>query len=58
MSDFMTALYAAVTAIEEGKIAEAVVDERIIGPDGTERVLSVEARREVRHFDACDGDAG
>lgn len=48
----MTALFAAVTAIEEGKVAEAIVEDRLIDPGGIERVLSVEVRRDVRHFEA------
>ena len=47
--DFMAALYAAVTAVEEGKVAEAVVEHRCTNDD-QEVTFSVEIRREVRMF--------
>lgn len=48
--DFMAALYAGVTAIEEGKLAEVEVEHRVIDEDGDEVILTVIARREVRPY--------
>ena len=46
---FAVAVYAAICAIEDGKIAEASVEERrTVGE--AELVLTVEVRREVRHY--------
>ena len=48
--DLMTAFYAAVCAIEEGKIAECEVEHRVVVGE-SEITLTLTARREVKPYE-------
>lgn len=50
MTDPMPMYFAAVNAVEEGRIAEAEVDWSITHEDGSEERLTVTVRNEVKHF--------
>lgn len=55
--DFMAVLYAAVSAVEEGKVAEMDVEYREDKPEGGEIVVVVTVRRESPVFGAPEVDA-
>lgn len=47
--DPMAAFYAAVTAVENGKVAEVELEYRNVAGE-VETILTMSVRREVRHF--------
>lgn len=54
--DPMAAFYAAVTAVENGQVAEVEVEHRQTAGD-VESILTMVVRREVKHFTMA-GDVG
>ena len=56
--DLMAAMYAAVTAIEEGKVGEVELEHRVEDERGDRvEVLLITVRRDVKHFQVQGGEA-
>jgi hypothetical protein len=50
----MATLYAIVTSIEEGKVAEAELEHRVEGPDNVVQIVNVTIRKEIRPWPSSD----
>lgn len=57
-SSVMTAFFAAVTAVEEGKVAEVEIEHRQIRDDMSEEILTFTIRRSIRGLITMPDPAG